>query len=277
MNIQQALDFAQSEITGDQALIDARYLLSCVLQKNFSWLKTWPEKMLSEEQHTTLIAMVKRRKKGEPIAYITGEKEFWTLRLKTNSSTLIPRPETELLVEKAIEFLANYQNAKVLDLGTGTGAIALAIASERPDDQVFASDFQPGAVELAQQNARLNKLENVTVLQSDWFSNIKKFQYQLIVANPPYVASGDPHLKQGDLIFEPDSALISDGNGLNDIKIILSQANDYLISDGKLMIEHGFEQAGEVRELFEQFGFDKIETLSDLSGLDRITMGSGTC
>ena len=277
MNVQQALDFARSEIANDQAQIDARYLVSHVLQKNFSWLRTWPEQPLSDEQQKILSAMVSRRKNGEPIAYITGEKEFWTLRLETNSSTLIPRPETELLVEKAVEFLSGYKNARVLDLGTGTGAIALAIASERKYDQVFGSDFQPGAVELAQRNARLNNLKNVTILQSDWYSNIEKLEYELIVSNPPYVASGDPHLHQGDLIFEPDSALVSDGEGLSDIKVIISQASDYLVSGGKLMIEHGFEQGEEVRHLFKIFGFDNIETFCDLSGLDRITMGSMTC
>lgn len=277
MNVQQALAFVQSEITGDQAPIDARYLLSHLLQKNFSWLKTWPETLLSEEQQTMLVGMVKRRKNGEPIAYITGEKEFWTLRLETNSSTLIPRPETELLVEKALAFLSFYKNAKVLDLGTGTGAIALAIASERRDDQVFASDFQLGAVELAQRNVRLNNLDNVTILQSDWFSNIEKIEYQLIVTNPPYVAPGDPHLNQGDLVFEPDSALVSDDNGLSDIKIIVSQAKSYLTAAGKLMIEHGFEQGSEVRQIFDQFGYDDVETVCDLSGLDRITMGSLPC
>lgn len=277
MNIQQALDFAQSEISGEQAHIDARYLLSFILQKNFSWLKTWPEKLLSEDQQTTLNAMVTRRKNGEPVAYITGEKEFWTLRLETNSSTLIPRPETELLVEKAIEFLTRYKKANVLDLGTGTGAIALAIASERKNDKIFASDYQAGAVELAQRNARLNNLKNVTILQSDWYSDIEKFKYELIVSNPPYVASGDPHLSQGDLIFEPESALVSGENGLSDINIIISQAKDYLIAGGKLMIEHGFEQGDEVRQLFEQYGYDNIETICDLSGLDRITMGSMKC
>jgi len=277
MNVQQALVFVQSEIASDQAFIDARYLLSHVLQKNFSWLKTWPETLLSEEQQITLTAMVKRRKNGEPIAYITGEKEFWTLKLETNSSTLIPRPETELLVEKAIEFLNFYEKAKILDLGTGTGAIALAIASERRNDQVYASDFQLGAVELAQRNARLNNLHNVTILQSDWFSNIEKLEYQLIVANPPYVAPDDPHLEKGDLIFEPDSALVSGDNGLSDIKIIVSQTKSYLAAAGKLMIEHGFEQGREVRQIFEQFGYDNVETACDLSGLDRITMGSLPC
>ncbi len=277
MNIQQTLDFVQSEISGDQACVDARYLLSHVLQKDFSWLKTWPEKRLSKEQQAILNVMVTRRKNGEPIAYITGEKEFWTLRLETNSSTLIPRPETELLVEKALEFLVRYQCAKVLDLGTGTGAIALAIASERKNDQVFASDCQPSAVELAQRNARLNNLKNITILQSNWYSNIDKIGFELIVSNPPYIAPGDPHLEQGDLIFEPVSALVSEDDGLGDIKIIVSQAKNYLAKGGKLMIEHGFKQGEQVKQLLMRFGFDNIETFCDLSRLDRITTGSMPC
>lgn len=277
MNVQQALEFAQSKITGDQALVDARYLLSDILQKDFTWLKTWPDKLLTQAQKKQLEHFVQRRVMGEPVAYITGEKEFWTLRLKTNSSTLIPRPETELLVEKAIEFLNPFERAKVLDLGTGTGAIALAIASERLNDQITASDFQADAVALAQRNASLNQLNNVTIFQSDWFLNIEKSQFELIVSNPPYVVAGDLHLSQGDLIFEPDNALVSADDGLADIKKILSQAMDYLKPGGKLMIEHGFEQGAKVRKLFKQFGFMNIQTICDLSGLDRITTGSAAC
>ncbi len=277
MNVQQALEFAQSKIMGDQALVDARYLLSDILQRDFTWLKTWPDKLLTQAQKNQLENSVQRRASGEPVAYITGEKEFWTLRLETNSSTLIPRPETELLVEKALEFLNPFDSAKVLDLGTGTGAIALAIASERVNDQIIASDFQADAVALAQRNARLNQLNNVTIFQSDWFSNIEKSQFELIVSNPPYVVAGDPHLSQGDLIFEPDSALVSAGDGLADINKIISQAMDYLQPAGKLMIEHGFEQGAKVRKLFKQFGFEQIETICDLSKLDRITMGSTPC
>jgi len=277
MNVQQALDFTQLQIAGEQAKTDARYLLSFVLQKNFTWLKTWPDKLLSDKQEKQLNAAVVRRKNGEPIAYITGEKEFWTLRLKTNPSTLIPRPETELMVEMALEVLNRCERAKVLDLGTGTGAIALAIASERLSAQVFASDFNQGAVELARRNANLNNINNISIIQSDWFSNIEKLAYQLIVSNPPYVASGDPHLNQGDLIFEPASALVSAGDGFADIIEIVSQAMEYLTPGGTLMIEHGYEQGREVRKIFKQFEFENVETICDLSKLDRITRGSARC
>ncbi len=203
MNVHTALIMTKTELAlsgNDDAEVDARYLLSFLLDKNFTWLKTWPDHLLSAELQEKLNSLIARRKLGEPIAYITGEKEFWTLRLKTNSSTLIPRPETELLVEEALKFLEYFtkEKANILDLGTGTGAIALAIASERLSDDVTASDFSEGTVKLAQENTVLNHLTNVTIVQSDWFKNINDNQFDLIVSNPPYIEENDPHIQQGD-------------------------------------------------------------------------------
>jgi len=277
MNIQAALDYAQSEIKNNESQIDARYLVSFVVKKNFTWLKTWSDKNLTELQISQLKKLIGRRNDGEPIAYLTGEKDFWTLTLKTNSSTLIPRAETELLVEQALEFLKKRQVANVLDLGTGTGAIGLAIASERKKDNIFACDFELKAVELAQQNAKENRISNIKIFQSDWFSNLENNHFELIVSNPPYVIENDPHLEQGDLVFEPNSALVAKENGLADIKAIIRQAPQYLSDGGALMIEHGYEQGKQVRELFELSGFVQIKTIRDLLGLERVTSGVLPC
>jgi len=275
MKVKLAIAYLESKLQGEESKDDARYLASHLLQKSFTWIKTWPDELLTLEQKEQLEKLLERRLSGEPIAYITGERDFWTLTLKTNPSTLIPRPETELLVEKAIEFLGNYpsKNAKVLDLGTGTGAIALAIASARPTDKIIACDFQAGAVELAKENAKLNNINNVTIIQSDWFSNMAEESFELIVSNPPYVEEGDPHLTQGDLVFEPNSALVAADQGLADIKIIISESTRFLVDGGQLMIEHGYQQAEQLKAIFIENGFSQIETYKDLAGLDRITKG----
>ena len=277
MNIQTALNQAvlllQPLINSADAKTDAEYLLSKILDKNFTWLKTWPEYELSEQQQAEYSKMLQRRKNGEPIAYILKEKAFWTLDLETNSSTLIPRPETELLVEQALEVLAEKQAAKTLDLGTGTGAIALSIAAERRDDDVYACDYNQDAVDLAWRNAKNNKIQNITIIQSDWFSNIKEKNFDLIVSNPPYIEANDPHLNQGDLIFEPNSALESADEGLADIKLIIKQSKICLKNDGCLMLEHGFEQGQRVRDVFSSHGYVEVSTIQDLAGLDRVTMG----
>jgi len=275
MKVKQSLEYIESKLASQEGKDDARYLLSFVLQKSFTWLKTWPEELLTSEQQTQLESLIERRASGEPIAYITGERDFWTLTLKTNPSTLIPRPETELLVEKAIEFLDGLPSKenKILDLGTGTGVIALAIASERPKDKIIACDFQLGAVELAKENVKFNQINNVEVVQSDWFSNVSDLDFDLIVSNPPYVEENDPHLKQGDLVFEPNSALVAEDQGLADIKIIISKSVEFLVVGGQLMIEHGYNQASQLQAIFAEKGFSNIETFQDLAGLDRITKG----
>ncbi|TQV81411.1 peptide chain release factor N(5)-glutamine methyltransferase [Aliikangiella coralliicola] len=274
MNISDAIELAKNSLFSESPAVDAEYLLSKLLNKNFTWLKTWPDYQLSNQQEAEYRAMVERRKSGEPIAYITGEKAFWTLLLETNPSTLIPRPETELLVEQALSFLSQYQTAKVLDLGTGTGAIALAIASERPTDKVYACDYNQQAVELALRNAEKNQIKNATIFQSDWLNNVDESSFELIVSNPPYVAEGDPHLERGDLRFEPDGALVASGDGLDDIRRIVSNAVGYLCHGGKLMLEHGFEQGDQVRKILIDASYRDVITVQDLAGLDRVTLGS---
>ena len=280
MNVLQAIVWASEhlckangKIDKDLARVDAEFLLSHCLGKSLTWLKTWPETLLSPEDETQFKFSVERRAKGEPIAYITGTKAFWNLELLTNNATLIPRAETELLVELALEELSERPSAKVLDLGTGTGAVALAIGSERPNDFVLASDFNERAVKLAQKNAEANKVANVKVIHSDWFQNINPTQFDLIVSNPPYVAPDDPHLNEGDLVFEPNSALVATGSGLDDIRLIVVKGKGYLKDGGVLMLEHGFEQGELVREIFLNNGYTSVKTSKDLAGLDRVTQG----
>ncbi|MBV1909091.1 MAG: peptide chain release factor N(5)-glutamine methyltransferase [Kangiellaceae bacterium] len=283
LSVQQAIHYITETLASEEASDDARYLMSFIMKKNFTWLRTWPEQLLVEKQITLLYELTARRKKGEPVAYIIGEQDFWTLTLRTNASTLIPRAETELLVERALNCLVDISNdcakKRILDLGTGTGAIALAIASERPKDQVIAVDFSPEAVELAQSNAVLNKIKNVDVFQSDWFNSerflsVQNKPFDLIVSNPPYIEENDPHLKQGDLVFEPSTALVAKDKGLADIKLIIGASKNYLKKSGQLMIEHGFQQADSVQAIFIHFGYSEVVTETDLAGHGRITRGT---
>ena len=273
MTISQLLQTAvQQNHASDTPLLDCELLLCHVLDVDRTWLKTWPDREISSDHQQHFQQLLQRRIEGEPIAYIVGSQGFWTLNLKVSPDTLIPRPETELLVETALE-LALPQQAQVLDLGTGTGAIALALASERPQWQVSGADLMPGAVELAKHNCQNHKLDNVTLLKSNWFSDIPAQPFDLIVSNPPYIEEGDRHLSEGDVRFEPASALVSGESGLQDLETLIGQSPDYLAASGWLLVEHGYQQGAAVRELFEQTGFSDVETRLDLNGLERITLG----
>lgn len=253
---------------------DVRSLLCHVLDCSPTYLFTYPERLLTDAQQAHFACLVERRMQGEPIAYITGQREFWSLPLAVNSSTLIPRPETELLVEEALRFLQQRgEHLRVLDLGTGTGAIALAIASERPDCHVTAVDRVPEAVALAIHNARQCKIDNLTIQQSDWFSSLQQQQFDLIVSNPPYVENESPYLLQGDVQFEPRSALTSGVDGLDDIKRIVADARAYMKPHAALMIEHGWQQAAAIQQLFVLHGYHAIVTKKDMQQLDRLTLG----
>jgi release factor glutamine methyltransferase len=255
----------------DSAKLDCQILLAFVLNKQTSYLLTWPEKQLSEQNFQAFMVLFERRLLGEPIAYITQEREFWSLPFYVSPATLIPRPDTELLVE---HILARHQNSQLtcLDLGTGTGAIALALASEQKNWQVDAIDFSDEAVELAKKNALRLQLLQVNIYQSDWFSKVKPAQkFDIIVSNPPYIGENDQHLSVGDVRFEPLSALVASDNGLADIKKIAQDALQYLNDNGALYFEHGYEQAKDVRTLLARLGYQAIETLKDYSGNDRVT------
>lgn len=272
--IEQAV-IALSNVS-DSAKLDAQLLLAFVLNKNVTYLLTWPDKQLTLHEFSTIQQLLVRRVNGEPIAYIIGEKEFWSLPLKVSPATLIPRPDTEILVEQALEiFTENVHDVHCLDLGTGTGAIALALASEHNNWHIDAVDFNQQAVELAQENAQQLNLAQVTIYQSDWFAQVnKEKQFDLIVSNPPYIDENDPHLKAGDVRFEPKSALVANDEGLSDIILIAKKARCYLKVNGYLLFEHGYQQGSAVRTILAELGYTNIYTVTDLANHERVTQGS---
>ena len=263
---------ANALIESDSPKRDAEILLCHVTGKNRAYLLAFGEEaQLSSEQLEQLTALLARRQAGEPIAYLLGEKEFWSLPLYVSPATLIPRPDTECLVETALEYLAKDTPVKVLDLGTGTGAIALAIASERPHAQVIGVDKQAQAVALATRNAERNHITNARFLQSDWFSALVGQQFEMILSNPPYIDVDDPHLQQGDVRFEPLSALVANDQGLADIAHIIRESRWFLVNNGALLIEHGWQQAEAVQHLFTKYGYSQPQTARDFGGNERLT------
>jgi len=261
-------------VSSDSAKLDVEILLSLVLKKARSYLLTWPERKLSDEQLFDFIQVLSRRLQGEPIAYITGIKEFWSLPFAVSKATLIPRPDTETLVELVLDLYRDDKFITCLDLGTGTGAIALALASEKATWKIDATDFNIEAVNLAECNAKNLNLSHVHIYQSDWFEEISKNKkFDIIVSNPPYIDGDDINLSQGDVRFEPKSALVATEQGLADIKHIADKARCFLTSDGKLFFEHGFEQGHAVRTILSEFGYRNAQTKQDLNGHERISWG----
>ncbi|MFZ2301658.1 MAG: peptide chain release factor N(5)-glutamine methyltransferase [Gallionella sp.] len=286
------------------ARIEVQCLLQAVLQVNRAYLLTHPEQTLDAEQQAHYAALFERRLRGEPLAYILGEREFYGLNFRVTPATLIPRPDTELLVELALQRIqtpspqpsdgttshstrssendaqvAGYPASgrggsfRVLDMGTGSGAIALSIAHARPDIEVTAVDASPEALEVARENARRLNIGNVRLLRSDWFSALAGERFDLIVSNPPYIAEDDAHLAQGDLRFEPRGALASGADGLDDIRRIVAQARMHLNPSGWLLLEHSYDQAARVRELLQQAGFAEVFSACDLAGMERVSGG----
>ncbi|EMN4128884.1 MULTISPECIES: peptide chain release factor N(5)-glutamine methyltransferase [Providencia] len=258
--------------SSDSAKRDAEILLQHITGQSRSFIFAFAETTLTPEEYQALEALLSRREQGEPIAYIIGEREFWSLPLFVSPATLIPRPDTECLVEQALSRLPP-QSCRILDLGTGTGAIALALASERLDSSVVGVDFNPEAVSLAQRNQQRLAIDNVQFLQSNWFSSLSSQHFDMIVSNPPYIDENDLHLQQGDVRFEPLTALVADNQGLADLDHIVSKSREYLSQQGWLLVEHGWQQGVAVRELFKQYGYSNIETCQDYGGRDRITLG----
>ena len=258
------------------ARLDAELLLAAALGKSRSYLHTWPEKIVSSESALIFADYLQRRRAGEPVAYILGQQGFWNLDLEVAPHTLIPRPDTELLVETALQLLPATP-ANVLDLGTGSGAIALALASERAAWQVTAVDRVLEAVALAERNRQRLALDNVTVLNSHWFSALADHRFDLIISNPPYIAAGDVHLAEGDVRFEPESALVAGPDGLDDIREIVAAAPQHLNPGAWLMLEHGYDQGAPVRDLLQGAGFTQVESRKDLGAHERITLGRLPC
>lgn len=271
---------ASLSTVSDSARLDTEVILAAVLQKNRTYLYTWPEKALSENEVMHFDDCMQQRQSGKPVAYIIGEREFWSLTLAVNSSTLIPRPDTELLVELALGLFdtdeprhANQPSRRVIDLGTGTGAIALSLATEKPHWSITAVDYSEEACQLAEYNRTAHRLNNVSVVQSHWLDNVTDKSVDMIVTNPPYIDAKDPHLAQGDVRFEPRSALVADDNGLSDIRIIAQQSTQFLAIGGWLLMEHGYQQAAAVRDILSESHFTACHSEKDMSGHERVTMG----
>ncbi len=263
---------AGSKLESEMPRLDAELLLGFVLQKNSAWFLAHGDDELPLPAQEKFLELLGRRIAGEPIAYITGSRGFWTLDLSVTADTLIPRPETELLVELAISKCAQDKKLRILDLGTGTGAIALAIASECKNSEVLAVDKSAAALAVARENARRNN-RAIEFIESDWFEALANKKFNLIVSNPPYIPNDDPHLSLGDVRFEPMMALASGVDGLDDIRLIIAQAPHYCLPDAWLMIEHGFDQGEAIRALFSNAGFSNVETVQDLEQRDRVTTG----
>lgn len=273
MEYQQWLKQAIERLTASESpRRDAEILLAFVTGRTRTFLLAFGETALTDDEHARLDALLARRAAGEPVAYLIGQREFWSLPLEVSPATLIPRPDTECLVEQALARLPATP-CRILDLGTGTGAIALALASERPDCHVTALDVIPEAVALAKRNAQRLGIDNVTILQSHWFSALTDARFSLIVSNPPYIDGDDPHLSQGDVRFEPKSALVADNAGLADLETLVTEARRFLEDNGWLMLEHGWQQGEAVRELFTRAGYQGVETCRDYGGNERMTLG----
>ncbi len=270
--ISEALQQASNLLTkSDSPRLDAELLLIKLLEKPRTHLFCWPDEAVPEELLTRYKALINRRATGQPIAHLIGQREFWSRDFRVTADTLIPRPETELLVELALERLPTHQECLVADLGTGSGAIGITLALEKTNIKVTATDTSPKALQVAAENAKTLGANNISFLLSNWFDSIAERQFQLIISNPPYIAENDPHLKQGDVRFEPNSALTSGPEGLDDIEIIIAHACDHLIDGGLLLLEHGYNQAENIQQIFSQHGYSNIRSHSDLAGHLRAT------
>ncbi|HEY0336385.1 MAG TPA: peptide chain release factor N(5)-glutamine methyltransferase [Burkholderiales bacterium] len=269
MTLGDAFRTARSRIRA----VDAGVLLCHVIGRDPAYLIAHPDMQLRPGEHEIFAALVERRVRGEPVAYLTGEREFYGRTFKVTPAVLIPRPETELLVDLALERLPRASAARVLDAGTGSGCIAIAIASERLHCKVLALDQSPEALAVARRNAITLRVGNVAFLQSNWFSALDNERFDVIVSNPPYVAQADPHLQDGDIRFEPLAALEAGADGLDAIQRIVAEARSHLVAGGWLLFEHGYDQAGRARQLLQAGGYADIFSARDLAGIERVAGG----
>lgn len=276
--IAQALHWATRQLhqsDSDSARLDAEVLLAHLLECKRSYLYTWPEQALSAAQQSQYRQLIQQRQQGQPVAYLTGYREFWSMRLKVSPHTLIPRPETEQLVELALARIPQQDACRILDLGTGSGAIALAIAQERPSSTVYAVDLCERAIHVARANAAQRKLSNLHFIEGNWCQGLPDQNFDVVVSNPPYIAEHNAYLAQGDVRFEPKQALVAGITGLEAIDEILKQSRRVLKPAAWLLIEHGYDQAQAVAERFRAHGFDHVEAHQDLNQQDRVCIGRG--
>lgn len=268
----QAVSDLDTDFDTDSARLDAEVLLALVLNKNRSYFRAFPEVILSHDENEHFQSLLNKRKSGHPIAHITGQREFWSLDLDVNEHTLIPRPDTETLIEFVLE---NFPQDKlnVADLGTGSGAIALALASEKPQWNILATDQSEHALAVATNNAKKCQLNNVTLKQGSWFQPLEQSRFDIIISNPPYIPQQDEHLQQGDVRFEPITALASGEDGLDDIRHLIAHAKEYLLPQGWLIIEHGYDQKQAIFDLFKRAGFENISQKNDYGNNPRLSAG----
>ena len=259
------------ESVSDSARLDAELLLMRAIDVSRSYLIAHPEDCLDAAAWERYSRAIDERREGKPVAYITGEKEFWSMPLMVSPATLVPRPDTELLVEQALGFVSRRGVSRVLDLGTGSGAVALAIAKDRPLADVTATDLSADALAIARENARQFDIGNVTFEQGDWLEPVRDREFDVIVSNPPYVRADDPALEA--LSFEPRDALVAGADGLDAIRRIAVDAVDVIVEGGWLLVEHGADQGAAVAEIFRDAGWQDVRTVQDLAGLDRVTLG----
>lgn len=270
MNIAQALSFYGEPDSYEQR--ECGWLLEHILKINHLTLKYKAEQPLTPQQEQQFLQGIARLRQGEPLAYVIGEQPFWSLTLKVTPDTLIPRPDTEILVEQALALIPQNQSVNILDLGTGSGAVALSIAKEHQNAQVFATDLSNNALKVAQYNAVINDISNVQFLQGSWYEALASGQqFDVIVSNPPYIDEQDSHLS--DLSHEPITALTAKNQGLADLQVIIELAPQWLTAAGWLLVEHGYDQAQAVQKLFVQAGFAQVKTVKDYGGNDRVTLG----
>jgi release factor glutamine methyltransferase len=253
--------------------LDVEILVAHVLNVSRSFLYSHNEKILTTKELETFQDFFSRRKSGEPIAYIIGKKEFWSLELEVNKNVLIPRPDTELLVEICLEKLAKNKKLSVVDLGTGSGAIAIALAKERPNWHITATDISKRSLQIAQKNAAKFALKNIIFCHGSWYHALPQKKYNAVISNPPYISLSDKYLKKGDVRFEPQKALVSGKTGLKDFHVIIKSAATYLTKNGLIMLECGFDQASQVKDILQKNNFKNIQSFKDLAGHERVVSG----
>lgn len=273
MTIQEVLAVANEQLrsVSESPSLDAELLLSSVLNKPRSFFYTWPEKAISQQEYESFINLIKQRVHGKPIAYLTGYKEFWSLELNVTKDVLIPRAETELLVEQALAKFENNETIKVADLGTGSGAIALALAYERSNWEISATDLSNSALNVAKENAKKLKISNVKFFQGHWLAALPKVKFNMLISNPPYIANDDIYLQRQVIQFEPREALIAQQQGLSDLFYLIEQSKQYLQASGWLLLEHGFQQGTAIREFLKKQNYKDIRTYKDLNHHERVT------